>query len=366
MANESSPSASATCSTSRGQSSTRRFGCKSLTPNPGRSSDGHVATTASFARQKKLPSIDVIGSSDAKVGVIEAGADCEVVAFGVEDPLALLRRTEMALLLPDMRDARLCRIAYRSRVPASSRLRLRWTVIASATTAAAAFFVACIGRAGEPSGLELGVRTGYALPLGRTTGNANDEFSDTTSGVVPIWFDVGCRFNEHMLLGAYLQYGSAHSDTTQDCQTGTCPATDILFGGQFHYHLFPDRLVDPWFGIGAGYEILNFTKEGGGTVDYTLEGFDFFNIQAGADIKIMRNVGIGPFGGLTLGQFSNCSDSCSMPNIAPQALHEWLTFGIRFVYDIAIPSLVLPPPAPHAHSPSDDWTAPGDRPPPFP
>jgi hypothetical protein len=154
-----------------------------------------------------------------------------------------------------------------------------------------------------------------------------------------------------------------------DCGTGTCPATDILFGGQFHYHLFPDRLVDPWFGIGAGYEILNFTTEGGGNQDFSFGGFDFFNVQAGADFKITRNLGIGPFVVFTSGQFSSFSSSNGSEPNAPAALHEWLTFGIRFAYDIAIPSPAAMPPAPRApqaHSPSDDWAAPGDRPPPFP
>jgi hypothetical protein len=247
---------------------------------------------------------------------------------------------------------------------------MRWTLLASITTTSlATAFAGGKARADGPTGLELGIRTGYALPLGRTTGLANDEFSDTTSGVVPIWFDAGWRFNEHMVVGAYLQYGSGHSDTTADCGTGTCPATDILFGGQFHYHLFPERLVDPWFGIGAGYEILNFTTEGGGNQEFSFGGFDFFNVQAGADFKITRNLGIGPFVVFTSGQFSSFSSSnCSELN-APAALHEWLTFGIRFAYDIAIPSPAMMPPAPRApqaHSPSDDWAAPGDRLPPFP
>jgi hypothetical protein len=218
--------------------------------------------------------------------------------------------------------------------------------------------------------MELGVRTGYALPLGRLTGLANDELSNATPGVVPIWFDAGYRLNEHMLLGAYFQYGFGHSYATSDCQGGGCPATDILIGGQFHYHLLPDRLVDPWLGVGAGYEILNFTTLGGGEQDYSFEGFDFLNVQAGADFKITRSLGIGPFAAFTLGEFAHCSPSplgfCSMPNIAPAAPHEWLIFGIRFEYDIAFPSLALPPPAARTHRPSDDWASPGDRPPPFP
>jgi hypothetical protein len=278
-------------------------------------------------------------------------------------------------LLPALRSRRSRRSSQRERALERLALRCCLTWATHLFVAAAGPLATSAARADGPTGIELGVRTGYTLPFGKTTGGANtgldppsDELNNTTTALVLIGLDAGYLFNEHMLLGAYFQYGFGGSIATQDCQGGggsiSCQATDILVGGQFHYHLFPDRLVDPWFGIGAGYEALNFTTEGGGTWYYSLEGFHF-NVQAGTDFKLLRNLGIGPLVVLNFGQFSRCSsDTCWMPN-APPAIHEWLTFGVRFIYDMAIPSLALPPSAPGAHSPSDDWAAPGDRPPPF-
>jgi hypothetical protein len=69
-------------------------------------------------------------------------------------------------------------------------------------------------------------------------------------------------------------------------------------------------------------------------------GIQFLNLQAGADYKVMPNLGIGPFIIFGLGQYS--SWSFSGPNLPPgrsvqeTALHGWLTFGLRGAYDIHI------------------------------
>jgi hypothetical protein len=115
-----------------------------------------------------------------------------------------------------------------------------------------------------------------------------------------------------------------------------------MFGVQFHYHFLPDQTIDPWAGIGAGYEILtNSASDSSGieSASVSYSGFQFVNFQVGGDYKGAPNAGIGPFVMLSLGEYSNCSasvpsgtaPSCSIPKTA---LHEWLTFGIRGAYDI--------------------------------
>jgi hypothetical protein len=200
----------------------------------------------------------------------------------------------------------------------------------------------------SPTGIELGLRLGYALPLGNTTGAPNGasapNLSDVISGVFPIWIDAGYRFNRNMLIGANLQYGIGfvNTDKVTGCKLGgvSCTASDVMFGVQFHYHLMPDAQFDPWGGVGVGYEILNVSESAGGQSDsLSVNGFQFLNLQLGADYKAMPNLGIGPFVMFSLGQFSNCSQTLngvSDPNCSIQntALHEWFTLGIRGAYDI--------------------------------
>jgi hypothetical protein len=201
-------------------------------------------------------------------------------------------------------------------------------------------------RAGDRA-IELGFRTGYALPMGdEVGGNPSVSLGDVISGVLPFWFDVGYRFNQHMMVGGFLQYGVGFVNTgkQQFCTMGglSCSANDVMVGAQFHYHIIPDGPWDPWVGAGIGYEIQNFSQSGGGQPSATLalNGFQFLNLQGGVDYKLVPNFGVGPFLMLSFGEYSNCGispnpggGSCTVQN---SAIHEWLTIGVRGVYDIGL------------------------------
>jgi hypothetical protein len=198
-----------------------------------------------------------------------------------------------------------------------------------------------------PTGVELGLRSGYAIPLGNAVGgNGNNALSNTVSGVVPIWIDAGYRLNPSLMIGAYFQYGIGFVPGTAGsgqvtCATPgiSCSANDLMFGVQAHYHFMPDATFDPWAGLGVGYEILNLSASANGTsAGQSVNGFQFVNVQAGGDYKVMPNFGVGPFVMFSLGQYSNCSlsgaASSSTCTIPQTAMHEWLTLGVRGVYDI--------------------------------
>jgi hypothetical protein len=203
------------------------------------------------------------------------------------------------------------------------------------------------------TGLEVGLRTGYAVPFGDVYGAANGASSlslgDQTNGVLPIWIDAGYRFSPNIFLGAFFQYGFAFINTSKAFFNGcsgngvSCSGSDVMVGVDLHYHLLPEQTIDPWGGIGVGYEIgsLSQSPQGGASSGASYNGFQFFNLQAGADWRgITPNLGIGPFVMFSLGQYSNCSYSgalASFPGnctIQNGSLHEWLTFGVRGAYDI--------------------------------
>jgi outer membrane protein W len=194
------------------------------------------------------------------------------------------------------------------------------------------------------SGIEVGLRAGYSIPLGNLdggNGTTANKLSDLVSGRIPIWIDAGYRINPNMYVGAFFQYGlgsvsSSGGLSTECSQNGvSCSIHDLEFGAMFAYHLMPDQTIDPWLGIGVGYETLSFSASAGGqSVDASASGFQFANLQLGADYKAMPNLGIGPFVSFSLGQYSSeSSGGVSNPNLQT-SMHEWLTFGIRGVYDI--------------------------------
>jgi len=198
-----------------------------------------------------------------------------------------------------------------------------------------------------PTGVELGLRAGYGIPLGSITGAPSGAtapaMSDYLSGMIPIQVDAGYRFNPNMMVGAFFQYGIGMLNTSSGkplagCSASgvSCSGNDLAFGAQFHYHLMPDQTIDPWGGIGVGYEILNVSESAGGqSGGGAFSGFQFVDLQLGADYKVMPNLGVGPYIGFSLGEYSSCSvQGASSCTINQTALHEWLTIGLRGAYDI--------------------------------
>ena len=231
---------------------------------------------------------------------------------------------------------------------------MRFAIMAAGALAASAVVLSGnTARADDatPTGIEVGLRVGYGLPLGDAagapSGGQSVSLSNIYSGQIPIQIDAGYRFTPNMMVGAFFQYGigmlnTGNGSLLQGCSTSgvSCSGNDMAFGVQFHYHLMPDQTIDPWGGIGVGYEIANISESAGGqSASESFSGFQFVNLQIGADYKVMPNLGVGPFVQFSLGEYSSCSTSggagaggsCTIPNTA---MHEWLTFGIRGAYDI--------------------------------
>jgi hypothetical protein len=217
---------------------------------------------------------------------------------------------------------------------------MRKAILAAAGVALASVSMVSPARA-EGGAVSLGLRTGYAIPVMDAVGGGNGALSNFVNGMIPIWIDAGYKLNPNIYLGADFQYGIIliNNDKTGCGMSGAnCSANDVMFGVNFHYHLMPDQTFDPWAGVGIGYEIL---QSSNATSSSDLNGFQFLNLQVGGDYKATPELGIGPFLMFSLGQYSNCgasymgmsAGSCS---INQQAMHGWVTIGIRGTYDIAM------------------------------
>jgi hypothetical protein len=216
-------------------------------------------------------------------------------------------------------------------------LVLLWTVSCSGLLAARA--------QAEDTGFEAGLRVGYGIPLGSVA--ENGDLSDAVGGQVPLILDVGYRVIPNLFLGLYAQYGFAWVgdtfDEACDLPGASCSAHDIRLGIEAHYHFKPREKLDPWIGLGVGYEWLNIGAEANDLeLSMTMHGFEFLNLQAGLDIRAADNFYVGPFLAFTMGQFSATSVECDDAfcgagfaadgDIENKALHEWLLIGVRGAY----------------------------------
>jgi hypothetical protein len=208
------------------------------------------------------------------------------------------------------------------------------------------------------SSLEIGVRTGYGIPIGRFTRDEVTDVSDIISGQVPIHVDVGARINGHFIFGIYYSYGfgivgSSLREACDFFETSMAGAFDDVscyvrshrVGLQLGYHIMPRDDFDPWIAAAIGHEFLDSTlstvsRSGSATSTIDADGMELLNFQTGLDYRVSERLRAGPFFGVTVttyGDFTrSCHGACGIPgssggDVRNGASHAWLFFGLRGV-----------------------------------
>jgi hypothetical protein len=207
-------------------------------------------------------------------------------------------------------------------------------------------------------GILIGLRAGYGIPFGTaygvrdaTTGTIqNAKLSDQIKGMFPLSVEIGYWFEANWYVGGFFQYGIGLVQSNAICSTVSCSTSDLRFGLSVHYHFLPGEIIDPWVGIGAGYEILNQSASGtilgvAFNVSGNLSGWEFGNAQAGVDLNLSPMFSVGPFVEFAVAQYSSGSISFSAgggpqqsgsSSIDNKTIHEWLNFGLRFAMHFSI------------------------------
>jgi outer membrane protein W len=226
---------------------------------------------------------------------------------------------------------------------------------AAPTTSAASTAQSVVVSPDEQSGgsargkFVLGLRTGYSFAMGKTGGvNGGDsDLSDTISGHVPIWLDLGYMVTDNIMIGAYGQYGIGFmGDDDCDKDGVDCSASVIRAGLQGQYHFSPMANINPWLGVGIGYEWSSTSLSvdaQGQSMDISMDvrGFEYLNLQGGADFKLSPAFGLGPFVSFSLGQYDHVDgevrgvigdDVIALDvdeDLDDKSFHQWLTLGVR-------------------------------------
>ncbi len=185
---------------------------------------------------------------------------------------------------------------------------------------------------------ELSLNAGFALPLGSAVNNINE--SDVINFAVPFGIAVGYRIAGAVFLGAtftYGPFGTPSSTTLATCATtGTsCHSSDYRVGFTVQWHPLGSRGLDPYVGIGAGYEWLIVDVSGGGT-DLTAQynGFTWVDVPLGVDFRLSKDIRLGPYLDFAMGQYRNASVTYGgVSQLIPErAIHFWLSAGVRVVF----------------------------------
>ena len=228
-----------------------------------------------------------------------------------------------------------------------------WARTIFAMVLAGALFSARPVFGAEPRrpGWELGARLGYGFAAGNTGAPPNETdlaLGDYVPGQIPLWLDAGYRLTGDIYVGAYFQYGIGivNDDRQAGCRDANvdCSASDKRFGVMGRYNLPLAWPLSPWVGLGVGYEWGNFSVQqsvfGMTNTDSSWTGFEFANLQAGADYQIGKYVAVGPFMSVSFGQFRHrettmSNDMTSVTtdvDLAKKSFHEWIMFGARIAF----------------------------------
>jgi opacity protein-like surface antigen len=167
------------------------------------------------------------------------------------------------------------------------------------------------------TGFQAGVRVAYTDGVGVVYKGVH--LSDASSGALPLLVDVGWRIVPELYVGVYGQYAPVFLKTyALTCPSGSsCTAQDWRFGVEADYHFLPRSTLDPYVGLGAGYEILHtslrgvtLVPQGEGFVLATVQesitdrGWEFVSLTAGLDWRFCESLGAGLFVLGTLGEYN--------------------------------------------------------------
>jgi hypothetical protein len=193
----------------------------------------------------------------------------------------------------------------------------------------------------DGSGIELGVRIGYAIPFGDISGDAGNGLASRVSSGVPLIFELGYRFDAVLTLGALFQYGFLQINDTFCGANSDCSGSVVRLGVQGLYHADLGKMVVPWFGLGAGYEWGSINASNVlGNASESANGWEFLTLQAGGDIRLnlAPEIAVGPYVSFSIaryssgsGQFGNVTFSGDITN---PAVHEWLQLGVRGTFEL--------------------------------
>jgi hypothetical protein len=193
------------------------------------------------------------------------------------------------------------------------------------------------------TGFQIALRTGVSVPLGEL--DKGENMSDAFTPQWPIIADIGFKVIPQLFLGGYvgIAVGGAGDTFKKACDAASvdCIAVGGRIGLQAQFHFIPDGKWNPWVGYGIGYELAGVSgSKANNKVSAAVAGVEFAHLMAGADFRVNKTVGIGPFADFAIGQYTIATLETTLAGVSQKrdgdiqntALHEWLTLGVKITF----------------------------------
>ena len=201
-------------------------------------------------------------------------------------------------------------------------------------------------RAAGPrdQGINLSARLGYGIPSGDISDDldaaglkVDPALDDSVRHKVPIWLELGYRFNPAVWGGFYLELAPASVDRDFCLPGRDCDAGSVRFGVDMQLHLSPRSNIDPWVGVGLGVEWLRVEAYDPSIDDiseFTWAGLELPLLEAGLDLAISPRATIGPYVAWSIGYFTRYGvESPGFRDVSGSiddlAIHTWFQIGVK-------------------------------------
>jgi hypothetical protein len=192
-------------------------------------------------------------------------------------------------------------------------------------------------------GINLSARLGFGTPAGDISDDVvggarvDPALHDLVRNKVPIWLELGYRFNPALWGGLYLELAPAWTDRDFCLPGRDCSASNVRFGFDMQLHFSPRAQIDPWLGIGVGLEFLSVEAYDPSINDiskFTWAGLELPLLEAGLDLAISPRATIGPYVAWSIGQYTRYGvESPGFADVSgsihDHAIHTWFQIGVK-------------------------------------
>jgi hypothetical protein len=101
------------------------------------------------------------------------------------------------------------------------------------------------------------------------------------------------------------------------------------------FHVLPSRVIDPWVGVGMGFEWLSTSRTvDGTTVDINARGLELVDLELGADIRPTPFFRIGPVLSASVARYTRIAVNGTDTTDFEPSLHSWVMLGVRGAFDM--------------------------------
>jgi hypothetical protein len=192
--------------------------------------------------------------------------------------------------------------------------------------------------AAPSSAFEIGLGGNYTQAWGNITDTSHTAFvttpsrkiQDITGAGLNGELQLGWRFDPHWVAGIYGTFSGFNADSTLPRDTDI---RSVSAGLQGTYFFRPYRVVSPWIGLASAWRGNWIVPEVGGIT--SRQGWEIARLTLGADLRIEREVSVGPYvGGALDVMFTEKLPRTDHFNLDSPPASFWFTAGLMGRFDI--------------------------------